>query len=194
MGYFDYDDDDDYSYSRSRGIDDEIWSDTFLMLAPKTLLWKFLNCEDLTNDKIRFTVDDLDNARRRFCSCGYPLVRTTFDKNKLYDWMDNLYPFVSRDPQNYFGWVADLNKLADVNTLSDGEIVHFKYSEQLNRDFLIFVSLDINYYKFFMYDKLIGAFPKWIDFGKFNKNPDVSHEEIKERIKTWKHIPDRYKD
>ena len=185
-GWFDYDEDKE---PVRWDIDKEIWADTFLVLAPRTLLWAFLYQKDLTQDSIDFSLQDLYKAKEVFMNYGYIAVYSHFSVDQLISWLSNFHPYITSNFRNYN---ANINKLADVNTLSDKEIVFFKYDEQIARNFLLFYSLKIEFYK--MHDKLLPILPVWSKFGSISNTHAVSHEEIKQRIKSWKHIPDRYKN
>ena len=184
-----FDDDIDTSDMQKRDINEEVWADTILVLAPRTLLWSYLNKQDLTQDYIKVTLEDLYNARYKFISCGYPCVLVTVEKNELINWLDSMRPEITRDAD---GWIVDVNKLSDIDSLKDDEIAFLKFNEQTTRDYLIFCHLGVNFNKMSRERKLnYGANPGWFDY---DEAPKVSSNEIKQKIRTWKHIPNRYQD
>ena len=65
--WFDYDEE---PYTNTRGLYDETWADTVLVLAPNTMLWAFLSRVDLTQDYVKFTTEDIMNTRYRFINSG----------------------------------------------------------------------------------------------------------------------------
>ena len=173
--WFDYDED-GIIYSNS-GIYDEIFADTALRLGPHTLLYTYLCSQDLTQDYIKVTTDDLESARIKFINCGYPLVLKTYIKSDLTDYNNS--------------WIANINKLADVDTLTDHEISLLWCDEKMVRNWLLLFSLQINVYKIAGQRKTKGILPNYL----YWESPgDKSHEEIKKHVLTWKHVPSRFKN
>ena len=187
--WFDYDEE---PYTNTRGLYDETWADTVLVLGPNTMLWAFLSREDLTQDYVKFTTEDIMNARYRFINCGYPLVYTTFSKDKLVQWLFDMYPYILTNLEDdIVGWKVDLNKLADVNDLSDEELVFLHFNENLSRDFLIFCNLSVDMHGLCSHIKLNCVHPPYF---YFEKTPMVDSQVIKEKVKSWNHVPNRYYD
>ena len=188
--WFDYDEDE--IYNKRIDINDEIISDTVLRLAPNTLLWRYLCSQDLTQDYIKVTSNDLEKARASFINCGYPLVLKTYNEGQLINWFNSLEPYVVRNLDNYKNrWIADINKLADVDTLTDHEIAFLHYDEQIAREFLLLCSLQINWHIMIRERKLNSIIPVFFDW---DEPSNVSHEEVKKHVLTWKHVPSRFKN
>ena len=190
--WFEHELDSDEAYSSRCDIDDEIWADTALRLGPRTLLWTHLHFQDLTEDKIKITLEDFETARCRFINCGYPLVLNTFNEDQLIEWLDKWRPWINRDNENYYyGWIADINKIADVDTLTDNEIVLVGFNERVARDYLALINLEVDWWKMSNERKVSMITPRYIY--SQNSTP-LPYEEMKRRVKTWKHVPKRYRD
>ncbi len=190
--WFEHELEDDEIYNDVYGIDDEIWADTMLRLSPRTLLWTYLHYQDLTKDKINITLNDFETARCKYINCGYPLVLITYNEYQLIKWMDKCSPWINRNPKNYYySWEIDMNQIADVNTLSDNEIVLVDFNEREARDYLALINLGIDWWKMSSEKKISKITPRYIY--SQNSTP-LPHEEMKKRVKTWKHIPKKYKD
>ena len=188
--WFDYDED-GIVYSNS-GIYDEIFADTALRLGPHTLLYTYLCSQDLTQDYIKVTTDDLESARIKFINCGYPLVLKTYNKSQLINWFKKMDPYIKSDLTDYNNsWIANINKLADVDTLTDHEISLLWCDEKMVRNWLLLFSLQINVYKIAGQRKTKGILPNYL----YWESPgDKSHEEVKKHVLTWKHVPSRFKN
>lgn len=190
--WFEHELDDDETYSRRWDIDDEVWADTALRLGPRTLLWAHLHYQDLTEDKIKVTLEDFETARCRFINCGYPLVLKTFNDSQLIDWLDKWDPWLKRDSENYYyGWIADMDKIADLDTLTDNEIVLVNFDERAVRDYLALLNLQVDWRAMAGEPKVSKITPRY--FYSQNDTP-LPYEEMKQKVKTWKHVPKRYRD
>ena len=190
--WFEHELDSEDIYNNVYGIDDEIWSDNILRLSPRTLLWTYLHFQDLTEDKIIITINDFETARCMYINCGYPLVLNTFNEDELIKWMDKCSPWINRNPENrYYSWEIDMNLISDVNTLSDKEIVLVDFNERAARDYLALINLEIDWWKMSSEEKVSKITPRYL----YSQNTTpLPYEEMKKKVKAWKHIPEKYKD
>ena len=171
------------------GINDELWADTQLIIAPKTYLYTILINKDLTQDFIEISLEDFRRIKNKFVNCGYPMVQDTFSTGQLINWLDNLYPFILKFEKNK--WKANINELAPIDTLSEEEIRILECNEQYAKQFLLTCSLAVDMHG--MSQRLLKQlWPRW--WYDDEKNEYISHEEIKKRIKSWKKVPIKYRD